>query len=433
MNKLTPTSLLVEPGAPQWAKRLGLRLDQTYQSLYPQQPTRLWEVDSPADLPPAADWPGSVVSVGGIVFVSDGATWTAVGPAAPQSTVPIPPQFDNSDLIANTAWVTRFGKQYASYTQMLTAAFAITAAHIGGLVQYAGAGGIAVAATLPPVAGLPTGATVTIWAGGGKGTLHAAGSDLIYEGISPGQASFPVVAGDVAELMVFGGLGWIIVSGSLHEWPTPPQFDNDASLATTGWVNRVGHQYSGDTFLGASGTLTAAVAGGWVILNANNIVATLPLSSTMPRDTTITLIGALGGTVQSQASEPIYVPGVALTSVPLGLGDTLEVVSFAGGGWEVTGGSALLKYSHVLGGQTGNPSYQRFPSGLIMQTGWNQILSGGSVVINLPVTLSNSMNAMATPYAGTTPGKLWCSVTTTQLTVSTDVTPQNFSWLVFGN
>jgi hypothetical protein len=77
----TPSLLLVEPGAPQWAQRLGQRLVKTFLNLFPTSPVRLWKV-AQADLPDAAEWTGAALFVAdlGKLAVSDGVAWTdAIG------------------------------------------------------------------------------------------------------------------------------------------------------------------------------------------------------------------------------------------------------------------------------------------------------------------------------------------------------------------
>jgi len=80
MVDVTPSTLLLEPGAPQWAQRLALRLVKTFLNLFPTAPVRLWRAP-PAEFPPADKWPGSVVaSPDGGLWVSDGTSWVRVGP-----------------------------------------------------------------------------------------------------------------------------------------------------------------------------------------------------------------------------------------------------------------------------------------------------------------------------------------------------------------
>lgn len=80
MVDATRTPILLEPNAPGWAQRLALRLTQTFLSLFPTAPARLWTVAS-ADLPPAADWRSAIVWCPdkGKVAVSDGTTWLSAG------------------------------------------------------------------------------------------------------------------------------------------------------------------------------------------------------------------------------------------------------------------------------------------------------------------------------------------------------------------
>lgn len=81
MVAITPSTLLLEPGAPQWAQRLALRLVRTFLNLFPTAPVRLWSVQQ-SDLPDPSDWPGAVVYVTDLakLAVSDGTAWTdAIG------------------------------------------------------------------------------------------------------------------------------------------------------------------------------------------------------------------------------------------------------------------------------------------------------------------------------------------------------------------
>jgi hypothetical protein len=75
----TPSLLLVEPGAPQWAQRLGQRLVKTFLNLFPTAPVRLWKAPQ-AELPDPAAWAGAILFVSdlGKLAVSDGAAWTDV-------------------------------------------------------------------------------------------------------------------------------------------------------------------------------------------------------------------------------------------------------------------------------------------------------------------------------------------------------------------
>lgn len=431
MVSQAPTSLLVEPSAPDWAKRLGLRLDKTYQNLYPQQPTRLWDVQG--TFPPAADWPGGAVISGGAIYVSDGTSWIKVGPAAPQTDAVTPPQFDNDTSIATTAWVNRVGHQYSRYV-VLTGNTVLTAAHAGALLQYAGTGGAAITVTLPPVASMIAGATITVWAGGGLGTLQCAAGDAIYPGFSPTYTSIPIVPGDVVELLNLGTGGWAAATGTLHDWPLRPQFDSGPRLATTSFVQRALGNYGSVDGFAANGTLAASAAGRkQIIFDPCNSV-TLPLGSSVPVGACFSLnaAGTVPVTIHPNTGDSIAWGGGS-GAIVMPPGSDLDLVHGGSSDWYASG-TGLLKYQQQLAGATGNPSWQRFPSGLIMQAGWNQILSGSSVTINLPVAFPNAaLNAIATPYSGTTPGVISTAVSTTQIVIYSTVVPQNVNWMAFGS
>lgn len=79
VNQLAPAvQQLVEPNAPTWAQRMVLAMTRVFQPIRPIQPNFLWRVPT-AELPPPADFPGSLVldtTTGGLK-VSNGSTWAA--------------------------------------------------------------------------------------------------------------------------------------------------------------------------------------------------------------------------------------------------------------------------------------------------------------------------------------------------------------------
>jgi hypothetical protein len=79
-----PSSLLVDPRAPDWAKRLVLRVTQSFLGLFPSAPVRLWNADTAAALPNPADWLGGLAftAADGKVNVSTGGVWRDVGGGA---------------------------------------------------------------------------------------------------------------------------------------------------------------------------------------------------------------------------------------------------------------------------------------------------------------------------------------------------------------
>lgn len=74
---------LLEPGAPDWAQRFALQVQEAFLGLFPDAPVRLWSVAF-ADLPDPAKWSGCIVWVSdkAKVGASNGVAWTdAVGGA----------------------------------------------------------------------------------------------------------------------------------------------------------------------------------------------------------------------------------------------------------------------------------------------------------------------------------------------------------------
>lgn len=71
-----PSTLLLEPGAPQWAQRLLPRLTEFFRLRHPQAPSELM-ITTVAELPPAEEWLGAEVWLRdlGKVAVSNGTAW----------------------------------------------------------------------------------------------------------------------------------------------------------------------------------------------------------------------------------------------------------------------------------------------------------------------------------------------------------------------
>ena len=79
-----PPAPLLEPGAPPWAQRFALRLEQHFRAAFPSDPVNFWAVDK-ADLPPAADWRGCLVYVSdqACLGFSDGVSWQKIALGGP--------------------------------------------------------------------------------------------------------------------------------------------------------------------------------------------------------------------------------------------------------------------------------------------------------------------------------------------------------------
>lgn len=131
--------------------------------------------------------------------------------------------------------------------------------------------------------------------------------------------------------------------------PTPPQFDNDTSIATTEFVQRALGNLGGVDSYNASFTLVASQAGrGVLYYGGTDASAVLPLSSACPTGSAFLVHNVSGFTltVQRQGGDVLLGVGGA-TSVALGPGDSLLVANQnASGQWTVVGGSAQYRYSY---------------------------------------------------------------------------------------
>lgn len=157
-------------------------------------------------------------------------------------------------------------------------------------------------------------------AGAKVAAVFAAGqnSDIVYDGVD------------------FVVLGQLPSSTGV----TAPQFDSSVNLATTAFVSRVGKQYSSIAVVNANYSATVANAGGMVLGNSTvPFNVTLPLASSFPSGTTITVYCYAGGTMQVIAGGSdtiIFAPAqVPSFSVPQGFSVTLT--SNGGAAWYTEG------------------------------------------------------------------------------------------------
>lgn len=139
---------------------------------------------------------------------------------------------------------------------------------------------------------------------------------------------------------------------------TPPQFDNDASVATTAFVQRALGNLRGYKVLAASGSLDAADAGKWVAPTAEDVTITLPAIASIPDGVVFSFYGnAKGCVIQRNGTDPIALGANGnVTSITLGAYDRLQLVK-NGSAWYGLSGDILFKHSSsvvpVANGGTG--------------------------------------------------------------------------------
>lgn len=203
---------------------------------------------------------------------------------------------------------------------------------------------------------------------------------------------------------------------------TPPQFDNDRSAASTGFVQRALGNYQTAYPIGSGITLTAADVGKNVTLNVGGFV-NLPLGSTLIAGASI-LFGstAAGRGITAQGSDTINMLSTSVSSVSLDIGDTLLLV-WNGTQWVAFGGSAQLQYSNKFASAKTSTGWQKLPSGMLIQ--WGVIAGpavGGSSILTFPTVFpTDVLQVFLTPQLSSdstsTVSSGWQSINTAQVRI----------------
>jgi hypothetical protein len=195
--------------------------------------------------------------------------------------------------------------------------------------------------------------------------------------------------------------------------PTPPLADNGARVATTEFVRRAAGNHAGYLSLSASQTLTSEHLGQFIQLYATNpITLVLPADTPeLPPGSVIDFVnGGQGSVTLSPANgNAIYVIGNAPALSPvLASGDSARLVSTGRNTWLVNQGTTQLRYSSAFGaGLAVGGSYQKLPSGLIVQMGTFSGSTQATVIdgisenviqVNFPIAFPNAcFGILATP------------------------------------
>lgn len=185
--------------------------------------------------------------------------------------------------------------------------------------------------------------------------------------------------------------------------PTPSQFDNDTSIATTAFVRKLGLMLNGVTDNPTSGALTAAHAGATVGVDSNiRTTVQLPLDSNIPVGTVFHVIGVIGVgkfNVYPPSGGYIAIGSTNLgTNIPvtLNMGDGAFFIKYSDYVYEMMGGISgdISNFNKLFS----NPGFQRFPNGLIIQWGY-LVNTSNQMVINYPIAFPTAMLGM--PVFGT--------------------------------
>ncbi|WP_334046550.1 hypothetical protein [Burkholderia cepacia] len=184
---------------------------------------------------------------------------------------------DNSTRLATTAFVKQAGESFSGI-QGINATASLNGGHVGAFLWAYGAG---ITLTLPPVAGVPNGATITIATPVGI-TVKGNGTENINNQSGGLSNTFALNAGEQAQFVSNTG-AWYLSSYTTVLGTTPAPGDNSTKLATTEFVQRA----------------TAAVVGS--MRNAAMGVPVASASATFTADE-IVVENALGGVAYKLAN-----------------------------------------------------------------------------------------------------------------------------------
>lgn len=188
--------------------------------------------------------------------------------------------------------------------------------------------------------------------------------------------------------------------------PTPAQFDNDTSLATTGFVQRALGNFSGYTAFvnGGAPSLSAADAGKHIILSGTTAgVLYLPPLSSLAEGAAFIIKPEVQGLWSVAAAGAdgaciIFNSGTSVASFPLSQ-DAFVIIAKSGTVWR-TFGTAV-----GFGASLSSSGYQKLPSGLLMQ--WvvgGAIAVGSTMTVAFPITFPSAVYSIVATPIGTSQG-----------------------------
>lgn len=287
-----------------------------------------------------------LIDVGATVeLVSDGSNWTIVSHYTRSPIAQTPAQYDNSSRIATTAFVKQSGAAFSGI-QGINATASLNGGHVGAFIWAYGAG---ITLTLPPVAGVPNGATITIGTPVGM-TVKGNGTENINSQVGGLSNTFALNAGEQAQFVSNTG-AWYLSSYTTVLGTTSPQFDNSNKLATTAFVQRALGNFGSFTAFNVNTTLSAFYAGQAIQwYGASGGTLTLPSGSSMPSGGAILFFNFGSGplAIATQGADFIWSNG-NVQPVTLQVGDSLLLVARGSTEWDVAGGTAAIQFAQVRG------------------------------------------------------------------------------------
>lgn len=176
--------------------------------------------------------------------------------------------------------------------------------------------------------------------------------------------------------------------------PTPAQFDNDTSIATTAFVRSERGSMAGNSIYSASGTIAVADVGKRVISSTAGITLNLPLLSAVPVGSVILVHAGGGGiTLATSGSDAFLAGDQAPATIAIKSGSTAWMMA-APSNWVLESGDTLNAYSKFFDASLAAVGYQKLPSGLIIQWGTCTPTGSADAVVTFPVAFPTAAFAV---------------------------------------
>ena len=185
--------------------------------------------------------------------------------------------------------------------------------------------------------------------------------------------------------------------------PTPAQFDDDTSVATTAFVKKNAGQMAGFRDISVNTTLAASDAGKFIVSNVGTgfVNVALPAVSSVPIGSMFVIAHASstmsGFAVGVSGADLLNLNGLSdnVVPYPMAAGESIVVIS-TGSAWKIVSGNgaSFLKGGGGFGSSLAASGYQKLPSGLIVQ--WGSLTATSTTTS----TTSNATLPVAFPNAG---------------------------------
>lgn len=221
--------------------------------------------------------------------------------------------------------------------------------------------------------------------------------------------------------------------------PTPQQFDSDTSIATTEFVQRALGNFSGASLINSDAVLDVDSIGKLIYVGGSASQITIPAGASAPNGGSITIhnVKAAGGevTVIPSSGGVFSANGGSISSLVINSGDFATFYRVNSNIWYVFG-TATLRHSYSFGYSVGTNGYQKLPSGLVIQWGYNSVSTSNSTnTIIFPIAFPNACHfVICQPqFSGAAIDAGYFNViskTTTQFVTSFTMTKY---WIAIGN